>query len=489
VKNISGHSWRHSVLISFLTASALMALFTALGFIPDDWSANRLSWSAGLLRGHPLYTGEKGPSNGFFYPPIGAWFYLPAAFFTLKYQAPWVGQLLGWCLSMACVFLPFFLCIRSSRESSLPARILAMLLICCLVMATPPLRYVATMIHVDAPSILFAGLALLLFQKRAPFTSVNLMTAGVLLALAAWSKQSTWPLLPAFLTAVMLLSGWRAACRTLLAIVAGFLLLSCISFFFESPSEMARMIWYLPLRQQSVTPLSVVISLFFRESWPVLLLSVGVTCWVMIVKSSFVGRQRRSSLAMFLLAAWMVPFVIMTRTKLGGDSNHFALPLFFMLMGAASLLPQIFDTMLASHRFEAPQIIMSFFLLLLPLLALAPYVSTNCGWYLWTHNSQQQAMERLRHPHDGLYLPWQILPMLIADGRLYHIDDCLRYANGMGWQRSRESLTRFLPAPLVVIAIRPFGAPSYLADRPAPQGDPDPILPGWAILLPRPITQ
>lgn len=489
VRNISGQTWRHSVLAASLAASALMALFTALGFIPDDWSANRLSWSAGLLKGYPLYPGEEGPSNGFFYPPVGAWFYLPAAFFTLKYQAPWIGQLIGWCLSIACVFLPLSLCIRSSRESSLQARILAMLLVFCLVMASPPLRYVATMIHVDAPSLLFAGLALLLFQTRAPLTSVNLMSAGLLLALAAWTKQSTWPLLPAFLTVVMLLSGWRRSCVALLVSVGGLLVLSCISFIFESPSEMARMIWSLPLRQQSATPLSVVIPLFFREGWPVLLLSAGVTLGAIIGKPDFSGRNLRPALAMILLGAWMVPFVIMTRTKLGGDSNHFALPLFCLLMGAASLLPQIFDTLLVPHRFETPQMIMVFCLLLLPLLALAPYVSTSCGWYLWTHNSQQQAMERLRHPHDGLYLPWQVLPMLMTDGRLYHIDDCLRYENGMGWHRSRASLTRFLPAPLAVIAIRPFGAPSYLADRPAPQGDTDPMLPGWTILLARPITQ
>ena len=485
VKNILGHSWWHSVLISLLVASALMALATSIGFIPDDWSATRLSWAAGLLCGYPLYPGENGPSNGFFYPPVGAWFYLPAAFFTLKYQAPWIGQLLGWCVSMACVLLPLFLCIRSSKESSLPARILAMLLIYCFVMSSPPLRYVATMIHVDAPSMLFAGLALLLFQPCASFTSVNLVFSGALLALASFTKQSTWPLLPAFLMAVLLFSGWRATCRTLIGLVAGLLLPLCISLIFESPSEMTRMMWSLPLRQTSATPLLVVIPLFFRESWPVLLLSGGIILWAMISNPSlFLVEQRRSARARFLLAAWMVPFVILTRTKLGGDSNHFALPLFCMLMGSASLLPQIFDTVLSSNRFGARQIIIAFSLLVLPLLALVPYVSSNCGWYLWTHNSQQQAIERLRQPHEGLYLPWQILPMLIVDGKLYHMDDCLRYEQGMNWKRYKESLIRFLPRPCTNIAIRPFGAPSFLAEPGRGAQSHDPLLPDWTIFRP-----
>ena len=63
-----------------LSTLSLWNLCTALGYVPDDWSANRLSWSAGLIKGYKLYLGNLGPSNGYYYPPIGAWFYtLPAA--------------------------------------------------------------------------------------------------------------------------------------------------------------------------------------------------------------------------------------------------------------------------------------------------------------------------------------------------------------------------------------------------------------------------
>lgn len=195
-------------------------------------------------------------------------------------------------------------------------------------------------------------------------------------------------------------------------------------------------------------------------------------------------------MAKFLITLWMIPFAILTRTKLGADSNHLALPLFCILMTMAPLLSKIADGAIFTSKLSMLGIFYSLSLLLLTGLSLQSYLATNCGWYLWTHNSQQQAMERLHHPHEGLYLPWQILPMLISDGRLYHLDDCLRYENGMGWRRSSTSLSRFLPNPLTEIAIRPFGAPSYLADDASSnKTDLDPMLPGWTILHLRPISK
>jgi hypothetical protein len=50
-------------LIGLLGALASMLLLTAFSFVPDDWSACRLSWSGGLLCGYNLYAGDAGPSN------------------------------------------------------------------------------------------------------------------------------------------------------------------------------------------------------------------------------------------------------------------------------------------------------------------------------------------------------------------------------------------------------------------------------------------
>lgn len=470
--------------LSWLLSIAILALMTALGFLPDDWSANRLTWPAGLLRGYPLYAGENGPSNGFFYPPLGAWFYLPAAFASLQCQAPWLGQLLGWCISMACVLLPLFLAVHSSRASSTTARLLSGLLLFCLVLASPPLRYVATMIHVDAPALLFIGFSYYFFSDNTPLNVARATIMGALLALACWTKQSAWPLVPLLLAGILLIFGWRMASRALLGAGVTVLLVLGCAVLVESPAEMIRMSWSLPLQQASVTPVSTVLLMFLRQSWPVLLLSLLLGVYVFRNRNLFFKATPRCLIAKLIIAAGMIPFSILTRTKLGADSNHLALPLFCILMTAAPFLPKVADRELVRRKVSLVGIFSSLALLLTPAVALQPYLATNCGWYLWTHNSQQQAMERLRQPHEGLYLPWQILPMLIADGKLYHMDDCLRYEQGMSWKRSVESLIRFLPQSCSDIAIRPFGAPSFLAKPGRGEPSHDTLLPDWTIFRP-----
>jgi hypothetical protein len=346
------------------------------------------------------------------------------------------------------------------------------------------------MIHVDAPSLLFIGLALHLLSDQLPSRPGQAVILGALLALAGWTKQSTWPFIPALLAAMCSLFGWRTAFKALNGLILTSLLLLSLLWIVESPSEMTRMIWHLPLSQTSVTSVTSALLLFLREGWPVLILPTVFVAQIFLDKNSLLEISHPCLLAKFLIALWMIPFAILTRTKLGADSNHLALPLFCILMASAPLLPKIADTAIFNRELYPLGSLIYLALLLLPALSLHAYLATNCSWYLWNHNSQQQAMERLQHPHQGLYLPWQILPMLIADGRLYHLDDCLRYENGMGWRRSRESLARFLPNPLTEIAIRPFGAPSYLAAPALPNhAAADLMLPGWATFHPRTFPQ
>jgi len=60
-------AWSSLLLLSALSVFAMLGLLTGIGFIPDDWSATRLTWSAGLLRGYSLYPRENGPFRLFPY--------------------------------------------------------------------------------------------------------------------------------------------------------------------------------------------------------------------------------------------------------------------------------------------------------------------------------------------------------------------------------------------------------------------------------------
>jgi hypothetical protein len=70
--------------------------------------------------------------------------------------------------------------------------------------------------------------------------------------------------------------------------------------------------------------------------------------------------------------------------------------------------------------------------------------------------------------------------MLIAEGKLYHLDDCLRYESAAGWKRSESSLKKYLPEEPFQIALRPLGAPSFIAQEfHYTKTPPSPLLKNW----------
>ena len=125
--------------------------------------------------------------------------------------------------------------------------------------------------------------------------------------------------------------------------------------------------------------------------------------------------------------------------------------------------------------------------------AFFPYYRTYCGYYLWCNNSHTQALKYEMHHQSAetfprFYFPWQIFSTLIATGKLYHIDDCLRYEESAGWERSKDSFDAFLPPQPFQIATRPFGAPSYICQRIGmqkivPESHFSKYLPNWTFFI------
>jgi hypothetical protein len=193
------------------------------------------------------------------------------------------------------------------------------------------------------------------------------------------------------------------------------------------------------------------------------------------------------------LGVWLVPFSILTRTKIGADSNHLALPSFFILMALILLLYQILSFgILNKNAFTASALTgLSFFLFLS--FAFISYYRTYCGWYLWCNNSHSQALKYEMHhqsveTYPRFYFPWQIFSTLIATGKLYHIDDCLRYEESAGWKRGKDSFDAFLPSQPFQIATRPFGAPSYICQKIGmqkivPESQLSKYLPNWTFFI------
>jgi hypothetical protein len=476
-----------SLLFGVTTTCAVMAIITAIGYIPDDWSANRLTWSGGLFYGYPLYPGEKGPSNGFFYPPLGAWFYLPSAGLGILLRSPTVGLVIGWCMSLGCVFTPIaFLAylIRKYHNVSLMATFLSLTIAISIVFASQPLRYVATMIHVDAPSLLFLGLSIILALPlgsiAGKFALRRFQWAGCCISLAAFSKQSVWPLLPLIIVSIAILHGHHNAINAIKYAIISSLVLLTLMLLFENGSEAFRMICQLPSHQLIATSALAAIKQFSLSSIPfftlMMILFAGAIC-----KCPLDPMLKKSAAVFFLFAFWMIPFAIMTRMRIGADSNHLAIPLFLALLGVMTLLPPMLSDLFHSQvTFVAALISLGISVLLV--VSLTPYLEQYCGWFLWSHNSQEQALYYELSHNKRAYFPWQIYSMLLAEGKLYHLDDCLRYEASAGWKRSDDSYRRFLPDEPFLIAIRPFGARSYVAQEEGyHEVAPSPSLQGWNI--------
>lgn len=477
-----------SLLFGFIASFATMALITAIGFIPDDWSANRLTWPGGLFYGYKLYSGETGPSNGYFYPPLGAWFYLPAAGMGILLRSPAAALLIGWMMSMMCMISPILLLLyRLGRndEKLVPTRLLTLLIATCIILSSPQLRYVATMIHVDAPTLLFLGLAVVLLLpinfNRNSASRIRFFAAGCCVALSAFSKQSVWPLLPGIIVTAVILNNRKAGlCMLFSALITGaacFLVMICL----ENGSEAFRMIWLLPLHQLIVTKALFALKLLLRVNLPIFAL-IGLTLFGMKIYPHAVEPPLKKCFsALLLMSLWMVPFAILTRMRLGADWNHLAIPSYLALLGCVTLLPTLLSRLFNVFPIYSSLSIISGITALIA-LPITPYLARSCGWYLWIHNSHQQAFSYEAKWPQKAYFPWQVFSMLIAEGKLYHLDDCLRYEVGAGWYRSEDSIEKYLPQAPFRIAIRPFGAESYLVQKKRYElTDPDPFLENWKV--------
>ena len=479
---------------------ASLGLLTAISFIPDDWSACRLSWSAGILCGYSLYSGEAGPSNGFFYPPVGAWFYIPAAALGLLFKSAQIALFLGWLMSLLCMLLPIVFLLSRAKSSShftlsTPIALSCLLVGLCFLLALPQLRYLATMVHVDSPAAVFLGISVVLILPLIDskiYPAKLFLASGSLFSLAAMTKQSVWPIVPVLAVGLVLFHGWKNTLKFALAGIATLILVAvCFLFSGENFYEAYKMVWHWPMRQASITP----IGECFRQLWllniPLLAASAVLILIVMLKKIKLERNCLKSILFLLAVGIWLVPFSILTRTKIGADSNHLALPSFFILMALILLLYQILSFGILNKNAFTTYALTALSLFLFLSFAFIPYYRIYCGWYLWCNNSHSQALKyEMQHQsaetYPRLYFPWQIFSTLIATGKLYHIDDCLRYEESAGWKRSKDSFDAFLPPPPFQIATRPFGAPSYICQKIGmqkivPESHYSKYLPNWTI--------
>jgi len=457
-------SWALHGLTGVLASLSSLLLLTAVGFIPDDWSATRMSVPLSLFYGYPLYSElASNPANANFYLPLGLFGFLPAAYLGYLFHSPSVCLLLGWATTMLFYFLPFYLFIRRFKINN---KIKLNLFLLCIIitLSTASLRYVATMIHVDAAGFLCIATALSLML---PIPSTNVMPSkvdfvisGIALGISVFIKQTFWPITLVLFMLIILY--YRNASKKFITsfFITVFLCICFIVSLFD-----IRTIWNYAFNAASSAPdgCSAIQSLvaFFKINWPLLfassLLFFLLCCYK---RSNFQKPFVNSIIGTLFIFFCAVPLSIYTFTKLGSDSNHFIFPSALLLFLLLYFLSQIIKDKPKNNSVFLVVIIVFIF----PLFT---YTKTYCGWYLWVNNPHEVAYRVCKKYTDhSLYFPWQPMASLLADGKMYHIDQAIFYekVNGMH-PRSMANIDMFLPKKPFIIALRPFGAPSFLANK------------------------
>ena len=459
-------------LIGLLGALASMLLMTAFSFVPDDWSANRIAVPLSWLYGYPIYSSlEKDPSNCNFYLPFGFAGYLPTALISYLIKSPDICLFSGWVQTLVFYFTPIgILLIRFRNNRTVFATSFLFAVIVSL--SSPALRYIATMIHVDAFGLFCIGSAIALITPISESRSqkISFTAAGILLGLSFFIKQTFIPFTILIIIWVIYQNRLYAF-RFLLSLLSTIISCILLTMIFVD----VRLLWLYGFEASSSVPSirSYYKSLieFIIISWPILLIIAISSFWKKIFTDSWVA---------FLLGLGILAsiFSIYTYTKAGADVNHFSLPLYLFLI----LLLIIFVKQ-KNINYKITFKVFLCVILLIPQSFL--FFKTYCGWFLWVNNSHRIAYQFYKnYPSQEVYFPWQPLSALLAKQVMYHLDQGCAFEeiDNVGY-RSVQNQEMHLPSKPFKIAVRPYGAPSYLVEKlsaqPADNSFKD--LEGWRI--------
>jgi hypothetical protein len=438
-------------------------LMTVVALAIDDWSACRLMPAVAILYGYPLYATANDPANGFLYGPFGAWVYLPAATVAKALISPSWGLWAGILTSFLLMCAPVARLISSG--TSIPGfKWLAAILAASLFVALPPLRYVAFSIHVDAVGLASSALAIVSAAMASRTRLRAAVWCGLFIGLAVFSKQTFIPaggvcfiLLSLTGPAALLRAGiaFILLITTVLAVLAiggsmaGMLDLY-VKFFYGVPSRMTLFESVIEM----IPPLAIQGAVIL-----VVWIAAGANCpqirkWPqLLIKST----DARISFGLLFAAIGFIPVGAVTSQSIGGDVNHYAIAIYFLLLLSVYWLACI-PREISEHS-RVPWLVC--LALMIPTVATLPYLQKFPGWYLFHNNFLEHAMEYSKENPGTVYFPWQPLSVLLAEGRLYHFGTQLSDELLVGRPRhSREQYLAHLPGENVPVALRPYGAPA-----------------------------
>jgi hypothetical protein len=427
-----------------------------------EWDPVRLTPVFALWHGYPLYpTSATGPALSYCYGPVSALAYLP----VVVTSTPTAALLSAATMTVLFMLGPL-LFLYLDRRIVGPQRIdgvLAFMAVAGIVFVTPGLKYSLLSPAHDAVALGLGAVATtVLCRRRTTDGASSLALSSVAAILAVWSKQTMVPLLVALPIYVLVVEGARTCFRYVLFLGTVGVLVSLLFVTAFDWNGLLLNMFEIPSRHLYNKSLHVALGAFQLQilfsGLPVTLMGAAV----LYVRSRATGSGRHDQtpwgpwLAFVLVGVLQIPLALLAFAKVGGDVNAFSIPLYNLAIGTVLLLLGLHAP---RSRAQAPVVAPSIgklWLLALSLLTLVP--SRGVAHELAaTHANPSEAAFAFERRHPGrAYFPWNMLSVVMANGKVYDAEDGLiSHTRMAGLPVSIEQFRARLPPHAKLLALPP----------------------------------
>lgn len=476
-------AFANPLLAWFLLAHIVRGLLLA----PQDiWNDIHLARAFSLLHGYKLYYGpsELGPVYGAIHPPVSHLAYIWLGFLHRPTTALIAGSAVSQFLVVA-VLLWFHLRLAPARRT---LAVFAFFIAALAATTTPGISEAVRSIHADALSIVFATLAAGTILSDSP-RRLPWIASALCAVLSIWTKQTLAPIVVPLLAFACFRGGFAACARYLLYLVASALGVSlCIFGIFWPPSRLLFNIVTLAAHKpfpHPWIPAALAALRGIAQTYQVLFFAVA--CLAVYVL--FFPRDRQQppeniSLAPALLCFGiffaLLPGSFAAEITINGAPNDLGACMYFLVLSLTACLA----TRPASQ--DGFTSLCKVVLTVVALWSLHPLAlaAIRQSYRELRSNPTQLAYNYIRLHGDAAYFPYNPLASLLAEGKIYHLDEQLYDRAVAGYPVTPAQLRSGLPAHFTMLAIPPTEElqSSQLRDqlRSFSKVD-DPAFAGWTI--------
>jgi hypothetical protein len=432
-----------------------------------EWNADRLSMAFFLKYKFKLYHPENqiGPLISDMYGPLLALVYLPAAIAN----SPTVALIIGKILSIIYYFAPVVWLYISEiwqNRKNLALSLLALIAFFFFTTEVRTLYYDAFRICADCPALTFSALAcIVLYRGKDKISLFRLGLSAVLAVSAVWTKQIAIPILFALPLYLFLACDIKTFQRYLVCLVISGITISSALLIAFDPQALFFNLITVPGHQPWIDDTSREFSLvpaIKQLAEYCFLPGIFVGTWIVLTAPHQPTKirawiQENPWLLFVIVGLFFIPTSLLGRIKAGGDANGMYTVYFLAMTANLVLLRQASNSSANPDQESLQRISKALLQTMVLMFSMAninlpiPYIQQSLSHF--SDNVHQVVYEYSRKHPGQVYFPWHPLSVLMAEGKLYHVDSGPfdRYLAGV--PISKEDFMAYLPDHFDMIAI------------------------------------